>query len=131
MSNLRVLIYYSPRLYSELFSSVLKSICGIEVFDMTQETISENQPRTKQPDADLIITSLDADGKPATDQFPVKIRKSKILAFSPTGDIGLRRMPNSSQWEEISPFGLDQLIREVIYLHHNPRIPNESLSPLI
>jgi hypothetical protein len=115
MSNPRVLIYYSPRLYAELFSTVLKSLCGIEIIDTNLETLSDGIQKLGRPDIDIIITSLDEHGRPTMDQIPSQTLRSKVLAFSPTGKRGLKRMPNSKHWEEIAPFGLDQLIREVIY----------------
>jgi hypothetical protein len=124
MSNPRVMIYYSPRLYSELFSSVLNSICGIEVIDLKRGFFNEGQPLTNIPEADILILSLDDDSKPDLDQFPSNMNKTKVLAFSPIGNVGLRKMPNSTHWEEITPFGLDQLIREVI-LPSTPRIPKK------
>ena len=112
MSNLKVLISYSPRLYGELFSTVLKSLCGIDIIET-----SPNSTRlwVNRSDADIIITSLDELGKPTIDINPSELARSKVLAFAPDGRVGLRRMPGSKRWEEISPFGLDQLIREVIY----------------
>ena len=117
MSNPRVLIFYSPRLYAELFSSVLKSLCGIEIIESNHDPSSLMSGRSEP---DIIITSLDDRGRPDVDILPPQAPKSKVLAFSPTGKIGLKRMPDSKQWEEISPFGLEQLIREVIYL--SPKI---------
>ncbi len=114
MSNPKVMICYSPRLYAELFISVLKTLCGIEIIDADHESFVEGIPKSSRPDADIIILSLDDDGRPTMEQLPAYTPRSKVLAFSPTGNIGLRRMPNSIAWEKISPFGLDQLIREVI-----------------
>jgi hypothetical protein len=117
MSNLRILISYSPRLYGELFSTVLRSLCGIEIIETSQDP---SRLWASRSEVDIIITSLDDRGKPSIDILPTQALKSKVLAFSPTGEVGLRRMPGSKRWEEISPFGLDQLIREVIY--NSPKI---------
>jgi hypothetical protein len=112
MSNLRVLINYSPKLYGELFSTVLKSLCGIEVIETSQDLSGLWASRSE---VDIIITSLDDRGRPSIDILPTQAPRSKVLAFSPNGEMGLRRMPGAKRWEKISPFGLDQLIREVIY----------------
>jgi hypothetical protein len=41
------------------------------------------------------------------------VPQAKLLAVSPSGEVGMRRMPGESQWEEFRPFGLKQLIKEV------------------
>jgi hypothetical protein len=117
MSNTRVLIHYSPKLYSELFSSILQLLCGIEIIEPELENNNHHGTNgNNDQDADLIILSLDEKKRPLLDNLPLKPGKSKVVAFSPEGNYGLRRMPHTSIWEELSPFGLDHLIREVIML---------------
>lgn len=125
MSNPKVMICYSPRLYAELFISVLKTLCGIEIIDADHDSFVEGIPKSSRPDADIIILSLDDDGRPTMEKLPAYTPKSKVLAFSPTGKIGLRRLPNSNAWEEISPFGLDQLIREVVVSSSMPHLHSQ------
>jgi len=124
MSNPKILVYYHPRLYAELFSSVLKSLCGIEIIESNHDSSAESIYRANRLEADIIITSLDEDGQLTMNKLPAQAPRSKVLAFTPSGKLGMKRMPNSNQWEKISPFGLDQLIREVIYLIPKTQIHN-------
>jgi hypothetical protein len=39
---------------------------------------------------------------------------AKLVAFSPDGTHGMRRMPGENDWVEVRPFGLSQLIVEVL-----------------
>jgi hypothetical protein len=39
---------------------------------------------------------------------------AKLVAFSPDGSRGLRRMPGELDWVELRPFGLSQLIVEIL-----------------
>lgn len=117
MSKTRVLIHYSPKLYSELFSSILQLLCGIEIIEPAPENNHNHGTNgNNDQEADLIILSLDGKKQPLLDNLPLKPGKSKVVAFSPEGNYGLRRMPHTSVWEELSPFGLDHLIREVLML---------------
>jgi hypothetical protein len=127
MANTRVLIHYSPKLYSELFSSILQLLCGIEIIEPEPENNHPETSESSNQEADLIILSLDENNQPLLENLPIKPGKSKVLAFSPKGNYGLRRMPHTSVWEELSPFGLDHLIREVIIL--GPKTFNLSEQP--
>jgi hypothetical protein len=39
---------------------------------------------------------------------------AKLVAFSPDGTLGMRRMPGEGDWVEMRPFGLSQLIVEIL-----------------
>jgi hypothetical protein len=115
MTTSRVWIQYHPRLYLELFTRVLKSLEPVEVVGYSHpasnfrlaESINLNQ-------IDVILIPLNEQGYPELEALPVILPDTKLVAFSPRGDRGLRRLPGSTDWEEVRPFGLVQLVREVL-----------------
>jgi hypothetical protein len=46
--------------------------------------------------------------------MPEFMPDAKLVAFSPDGSRGLRRMPGELDWVELRPFGLSQLIVEIL-----------------
>jgi hypothetical protein len=115
MTTARVWIQYHPRLYLELFTRVLKSLEPVEVIGHAHPSSCHWLPEgidTNQ--IDVILIPLDEQGHPELGSLPVPLPESKLIAFSPKGDRGLRRLPGRTDWEEIRPFGLVQLVREVL-----------------
>jgi hypothetical protein len=115
MTTSRVWLQYHPRLYLELFTRVLKSLEPVEVVGYSQPWLSHQLSDGIDPNQiDVILIPLNEQGHPEMEELPVPFPKTKLVAFSPKGDRGLRRLPGRTEWEEVRPFGLVQLVREVL-----------------
>ncbi len=115
MTTSRVWIQYHPRLYLELFTRVLKSLEPVEVLGYSHPSSSPRLSEGIDPNQiDVILIPLNEQGYPELEALPVILADTKLIAFSPKGDRGLRRLPGRTDWEEIRPFGLVQLVREVL-----------------
>lgn len=115
MAKLRVWIHYGPRIYSELFSTLLSSVQGVEILDYEHPVIyDEHQNEVDGYDEiDLVVFSLDTLGEPDLGQIGNLFPGAKLIAFSPTGDFGLKRQPGGQTWDEVSPYGVFELLAEV------------------
>ena len=114
MKSLRVWINYRPRLYMELFKRAFEAIGQIEVVKLNDLLASSQQGGfIGWENIDIVITSLDQNGQPDMDLIPDPLPDVKIVAFSPRGDYGLRHIIGGLNWEEIRPFGWNQLVYEV------------------
>ncbi len=63
---------------------------------------------------DVVIFRLDGDGQWPAGWAPAPPPNAKLIAVAATGDQGWILLPGESEWSVIRPFGLDQLIREVL-----------------
>jgi hypothetical protein len=61
-----------------------------------------------------VLLSLDGLGQPDPEVPAERLKGAKVIAFSPKGDYGLRRMPGINNWEELRPFGLRELMDELV-----------------
>lgn len=116
MTIQRVSIYYRPKLYTELFARVFQTVGSIEVVEAASPDSSPNGP-ARQPtlrrQVDVVVLPVDNLGRPDEELMPEPRPEAKLVAFSPKGDYGFRRYPGESEWEELRPFGLSQLVDEV------------------
>lgn len=111
----RVLILYQPRLYSDLISDLIEQLGLVDIVEVTNShSPSFTDDSVNREDVDVVILPLDGDGDPELGLLPDNIPQAKLVAFSPDGTRGLRRMPGESSWIELRPFGLSQLIVEVL-----------------
>jgi hypothetical protein len=117
MERSRVLIHYQPQLYAELLTRIFQSIESVEIYDHTSTTSNSQNARTSSECVDVIVFSLDVDGRPEHGSFPKWFHTVKLLAFSPHGDVGYKRLPGEDIWETIHPFGMEQIIHEVAGSH--------------
>jgi hypothetical protein len=111
----RVWIQYEPRLYSEAFVRLFELSGTVEIV-MTEPGNGNNQIQREPADwgeVDIAVLSLDDNGRPEADSLPEAPPHAKVLAFSPVGNYGLRRLPGCSEWEVMQPFGVDELIGEI------------------
>ena len=109
-----VWIHYQPHLYQELFIEVLNSlerICVMELPVGWGAGNGDGGPGGIR--ADVIILSLNEDGMPDLPLLANPPPEAKLLAFSPQGDLGWRRLPGEACWEQLSPFQLEHLIVEL------------------
>ncbi|MEJ2601160.1 MAG: hypothetical protein P8Z00_22710 [Anaerolineales bacterium] len=115
MITSRVWIQYHPKLYLELFTRVLKSLEPVEVVgyspSLSRHRLSEGIDPSQ---IDVILIPLNDQGYPELETLPGSFLETKVIAFSPKGDRGLRRLPGRTDWEEVQPFGLVHLVREVL-----------------
>lgn len=115
MTTSRVWIQYHPRLYLELFTKVLKSLEPVEVVGHSHPSSSHWSSEDIDPNhIDVILIPLSEQGYPELGELPLPLPDIKLIAFSPKGDRGLRRLPGRTDWEEVRPFGLVHLVREVL-----------------
>lgn len=115
MITSRVWIQYHPRLYLELFTRVLKSLEPVEVVGYSPSSSRHRLFEGIDPNQiDVILIPLNDQGYPEVETLPGLFPEAKLIAFSPKGDRGLRRLPGRTDWEEVQPFGLVHLVREVL-----------------
>jgi hypothetical protein len=108
MLRSRVVINYRPRLYRDLFKSILQSLGPIQVVDAAPPA-----GEAGSEEVDLIILPLDEHGLPEIEELSDPTRHAKVVAFSPSGEVGYRRQAGQDTWEELRPYGMRQLLREV------------------
>ncbi len=110
----RVWIHYSPKLYTDLFKKIIQSMDVADVLDtlpMPERPFADHRNGCR---VDVVVLSLNAQGKPDLDLPLDNLPQTKIIAFSSRGDYGLRRMPGANTWEVMRPFGLKQFVSEVV-----------------
>jgi hypothetical protein len=113
MEPSRVLINYKPQLYTDLLVRIFQSIESVELYNPTSTALNSHIGKESPYCVDVVIFSLDVDGQPGNRSFPGWFQTVKLLAFSPNGDVGYRRLAGEDDWEAIHPFGMEQLIHEV------------------
>jgi hypothetical protein len=123
MERSRVLIHYQPQLYAELLTKIFQSIDSVDIYDPNSTKSNSHNARTSSEYVDVIVFSLDVGGHPEHGSFPEWFHTVKLLAFSPHGDVGYKRLPGEDIWERIHPFGMEQIIHEVAGSH----FPQEKL----
>jgi hypothetical protein len=130
MKSLRVWINYRPRLYMDLFKRAFEAIGQIEVVKLNELlTSSTERGFIGWENVDLVIMSLNQQGQPDLELIPDPLPDVKIIAFSPRGDYGLRHVIGGLNWEEIRPFGWNQLVCELTTAVKNDFIPRTELNP--
>jgi len=111
----RIYLQYEPRLYSDLIQQFFQSI-GQEVIVWISR--GEDYPvhliTTEQDCDEVLLLSLEESEEPPDDQLMNLMPHAKVIAFSPHGKFGFRRLPGETSWEEIRPFGLAELMYEVL-----------------
>lgn len=111
----RVLILYEPRLYSDLISELIDQLGLLDIVEVIDDLCKCDAIDSDiRDDVDVVILPLDGDGEPKTSLMPEFMPRAKLVAFSPDGSLGLRRMPGEENWVEMRPFGLSQLIVEIL-----------------
>jgi hypothetical protein len=111
----RVLILYEPRLYSDLIYDLIEQLGLVDIVEVKESRgISKSNLSGDCNDVDVVILPLDGNGEPKISLLPDQLPDAKLVAFSPDGTRGLRRMPGDKNWVELRPFGLLQLIVEVL-----------------
>ena len=111
----RVLILYEPRLYSDLINELIDQLGLLDIVEVTDSKDLEDSHGTQyNNNIDVVILPLDDLGEPKVSLLPDFMPDAKLVAFSPDGTRGLRRMPGEIEWVEMRPFGLSQLIVEIL-----------------
>ena len=111
----RVLILYEPRLYSDLINELIDQLGLLDIVEVTDsKDLDEANGGNNNADIDVVILPLDDSGEPKVSLLPEFMPEAKLVAFSPDGTRGLRRMPGGLDWIELRPFGLSQLIVEIL-----------------
>lgn len=114
MRKLKVWIDYKPQIYTDLFTQLLHHLGDVHLPKSHLECVNRSDNgNVKWGDMDIVVVSLDMRGKPVLDALPEPLPKAKYLAFSPTGDQGLRRLPGAKRWEKLEPFGMERFLIEV------------------
>jgi len=109
----RVWINYKPRIYTDIFKYLFSTMGLIEIVEILP-TGQDFREASSGKDIDVVLLSLDGLGQPDLEVPAERLKEAKVIAFSPKGDYGLRRMPGKSNWEELRPFGLKQLMDELV-----------------
>ena len=111
MTTTRVWIRYEPQLYCDLFTSILQGEDCVQVVDYS-EVVDPCKSIIQTELIDVIVISLDDQDRPMLELLPLPTPNVKLIAFSPRGDRGFRRYPGQEQWEEVTPYGLSNLMAE-------------------
>ena len=122
MKNLHIWIDYRPRLYQELILRALHQIDQIEGGNkLTLHSGRLEDYPDDQPPIDIILHSMDQiiDCPDTPDQADCS-SLALLIAFSPKGIQGWRRLTPESKWELIRPFGLQCLLDEVFERANQP-----------
>jgi len=111
----RVLILYEPRLYSDLINELIDQLGLLDIVEISDgKDLDGSNGSNSKKDVDVVILPLDESGEPKLSLLPDFMPDAKLVAFSPDGTRGLRRMPGDLDWVEMRPFGLSQLIVEIL-----------------
>jgi hypothetical protein len=111
----RVLILYEPRLYSDLINELIDQLGLLDIVEVTDnQAYIEANGSHNHDDIDVVILPLDESGEPKVSLLPGFLPEAKLVAFAPDGTRGLRRLPGEHDWVELKPFGLSQLIVEIL-----------------
>jgi hypothetical protein len=113
MAPPRVWINYKPRIYTDIFKYLFTTMGLIEVVEIPPAG-QDFREISVGKDIDVVLLSLDGLGQPDPEVPAERLKEAKVIAFSPKGDYGLRRMPGKTNWEELRPFGLRQLMDELL-----------------
>lgn len=109
----RVWINYKPRIYTDIFKYIFSTMGLVEVVEFPRAA-QGSQALDEGKAIDVVLLSLDGLGNPDPDVPDECLKEAKVIAFSTKGDFGLRRMPGKTNWEELRPFGLKQLMDELV-----------------
>jgi hypothetical protein len=114
----------------DLFNRAFEAIGQIEVVKLNELlTSSTERGFIGWENVDVVIMSLNQQGQPDLELIPDPLPDVKIIAFSPRGDYGLRHVIGGLNWEEIRPFGWNQLVCELTTAVKNDFIPRTELNP--
>ena len=111
----RLWIHFKPRLYQDLLQRVFGTIWDVEVIEgLELRGLQDSSRNGNRSTVDVVILPLDDQGRPDLELLPVQLSEAKLVALSPRGDFGMRRRPGENRWEELHPFGMDELVQEVL-----------------
>jgi len=111
MTHPRVWINYKPRLYTELFKYIFQSLGLVDIVELEPTNTGRFNMHNKE--IDIVLLSLNSLEQPDIELPEERTHKAKVIAFSSKGDYGLKRLPGKTNWEEMRPFGLKELITEL------------------
>lgn len=112
MNKRRVSIRYKPRLYADLLDKIFRSYRGVLLIENGQAEAHSGPDSTEC--VDVVILSIGRQEELEQELYPAPPAQAKIVAFPVQGNIGYRRMPGKKYWEKIVPFGMRQLLDEVL-----------------
>jgi len=114
MPKSRVWIHFNPQLYADIFKQIIQSTELVEIVESSplehRQSLAEGAVEEK---VDLVILSLETGNQSEIAHLAEKFPGSELVAFSVMGDYGLRRKPGENFWEEVRPFGIQQLMQTV------------------
>lgn len=111
MGHPRVWINYKPRIYTEIFKHIFQSIGLVEIVEF--EPSNSGRFNMHEKNVDIVLLSLNSLEQPEIELPIERTQNAKVIAFSSKGDYGLKRLPGKTNWEEMRPFGLKELIDEL------------------
>lgn len=112
MQKCSVCILFRPRLYAELLARLLDSMGDITLVNCNPRFLCTH-PGCSHPVVQVYLLSLDENNNPELSFLPNRMRQAKVIAFSPSGQLGLLRRAGQTEWETIRPFPLKSLIEEI------------------
>ena len=115
MAAARIYLNYEPRLYSDLIQQVFQNIGQEVIVGIAEAESNPNLYKIDEQDyGEFLVLSLENFDVPPSNLLTELKPNAKIIAFSPTGELGYRRLPGKTNWEEIRPFGIAELLDEVL-----------------
>ena len=108
MAALNVLIDYKPHLYADLFGQLLQKLGEVNLV-----RYHPVDPALDWSSIDVAVLSVDKEGQPDFEALREMSLDAMLVAFSPSGNLGLLRLPGGGGWNVIRPFGIDELVRTI------------------
>lgn len=112
MLKRRVSIRYKPRLYADVLDKIFRSCRGVLLVESGLQEAAHNLDLNEP--VDVVILSISRQEDLEQELSPAPPAHAKVVAFPIHGNIGYRRMPGKKYWEKIVPFGMRQLLDEVL-----------------
>jgi hypothetical protein len=110
MGVVRVWVVYEPTIYSVVLVWAFKSLGVVQVLDQPSAAV------------DVIVFPTNQAGRPDVELLPESAPQARLIAVSPAGDCGWRRLPGESTWQKIQPLGLENLCGEVCAGRDHPTV---------
>jgi len=97
-----VWIAYEPLVFREALTHLLGSLDSIEVVEKYSDKV------------DIGIFRLAETGQLQDFFLHKSLPQAKMIVFSPCGDQAYIRLPMETNWEKVCPFGMTQLVAEIL-----------------
>ena len=112
MPRCSICILFRPRLYADLLARLLTARGDISLVYCNPQFCCTH-PGCSSPYVSVYLLSLDEYNNPELALLPSRMAEAKIIAFSPSGQLGMVREAGQTAWETLRPFSLSDIIEEI------------------